>query len=140
MNEQTKLLRQVRAALWVLVAFAGIAAIGIAAFFGFLIFTCVGDDDSETTYTIVVARTNITAGSVLTKQILAKDEVALADRPKHFVCPHLSRALIGHRVREDLQRGDPIDVSKTDIWLEREEEPQHKNAELSPAAAASDEA
>ena len=140
MNEQDKLLRQVRVALWALVAFVGIAAIGIAVFFGFLIFTCVSDDDSETTYTIVVARTNIIAGSVLTKQNLARDEVTRTDRPDHFVCRHLANALIGHKVLEDLQRGDPIDLSKTDIWIEREEEPQQQNPELSPAAVAPDEA
>ena len=60
MNEQERILRSIRTALWTLVGFAGVAAIGIAIFFGVGAFICFDDDDSDNLQTIVVASTNIT--------------------------------------------------------------------------------
>jgi flagella basal body P-ring formation protein FlgA len=121
MNEQDRLLHSIRAALWTLVVLVGITAIGLGVFFGVGTYCWVQDDD-DGVYTIVAASTNIPAGGIMTKQNLGKKRVRKADLPKHYACPHTAYVLPGHKVLEELNRGDPIVLSKTDLWIRNEEE------------------
>ncbi len=123
MNEQEKLFRSIRAALWTLVVLVGIAATALAVFFGIGV-TCFLEDNDDDLYTIVAASTNIPAGGIMTKENIGSKRVNKEDRPEHYACPHTAHVLPGHRVLEALERGDPIELSKTDLWIREDEEPQ----------------
>lgn len=72
---------------------------------------------------VVVARTNIVAGTQLTREFLAKKRVPDAILPKHYACPHTADLLVGAHILSDIKRADPIDLEQTDLW-KGEKEPQ----------------
>jgi Flp pilus assembly protein CpaB len=121
MNEQDKLLKSIRAGVWTLVVLLGIGAMGMTVFFAVGTWCWLEDEDDDV-YTIVAASTNIPAGGIMTKQNLGKKRVQKADLPKHYACPHTAYVLPGHKVLEELDKGDPIVLSKTDLWIRNEEE------------------
>lgn len=117
--------RTLKRIMWIIL-FPAIAGTFYLLSEGAFTFSCLlpDDDADDDLYTIVAASTNIPAGGIMTKENIGSKRVKKEDRPEHYACPHTAHVLPGHKVLEDLERGDPIELSKTDLWIREEEEPQ----------------
>lgn len=93
------------------------------AFFAIMAKEVVNTTRQSDSTLVVVARTNIVAGTQLTREFLAKKRVPDAILPKHYACPHTADLLVGAHILSDIKRADPIDLEQTDLW-KGEKEPQ----------------
>lgn len=79
---------------------------------------------NDATVSIVVAGTDMQAGTVMTKENIRCCEVEESKLPKHYACDHSAYVLPGHKILRDLKRGDPIIFSETDLWIRDKNDPQ----------------
>jgi Flp pilus assembly protein CpaB len=117
-SSDDKHLRSVRCALWTLVVVVGLgalAAILLVVSVAWVAMEGRKDPNSDSTL-VVVASTNVASGTVLTRQHLGKKRISDANLPNRYACLHTADLLIGHAIFYDLKRGDPIDLTRTDLW------------------------
>jgi len=118
MNEKEhKTLKHLTCGVWALVLMVFIATVGGAALLYQAVLTITSAMNNTSDYsTVVVARTNILSGTVLTKELLASARVHDGMLPKHYACRHSATFLLGATVTTNFTRGTPIDCSMTDKW------------------------
>ena len=84
-------------------------------------------EESDTTR-VVVAKTNLVAGTILTTNNLASKRFLESNlETTDYVCPGDADVLLGHGILDPLEQGEPIEWHNTDIVITNTQSPQPKN-------------
>ena len=103
--------------LKVLLWIVGVPAVLFSGLVVWMVWDVFGDM-GEPRYTVVVAKTNLVAGAVLTTNNLASDELTCSElQTNDYVRRRNANILLGHQVLSAVERGELIEWRNTDIVI-----------------------